>query len=472
MLRSKTPTKVKFFVIALCFATAVVRSANEKIPWFYDPVNDPIPYTPGKNRFGAAYEIPPSPWKKAADRRIDTYRKADLTIRVVDKQGTPLKDVPIHVKLKRHEFYWGAVINSDFLNGDHSNLLKFYFLKYFNSSGFNMGLKPKSCAIKPCRKSYKSLHFYKAEKQILWMREHDIPVRGHTLAWEGKRFLAKHLLEIYENPALSDGEKGRRMFALNARHIDHAVKKWDVFCWDVVNEPRMNHLINDLFPGTNTFVEWFRLADQARKKYKRNFLMFYNENQLASFVKKKSSFEEYSRNYKARIQEILDAGVPLDGIGMQYRFRRYVAPEKVYRRLCAFEEFKLPFQATEFELKPMETESFSAEDRKKMTAELLTVFFSHPNAMGLWHWSFMDDKDGSSPQALFSYDGQPRPEGEQWIKMMEEDFNTDETVCTDVNGTVTVRGFKGIYKITLGLGPQAKNAFIILKDKTRVKIVY
>ena len=78
-----------------------------------------------------------------------------------------------------------------------------------------------------------------------------------------------------------------------------------------------------------------------------------------------------------------------------------------------------------------------------MTAELLTVFFSHPRATGLWHWSFMDDRKGGHPQALFSFDGRPRPEAEQWIKMMEEDFNTDETLRTGENGVAVVQWVQG-----------------------------
>ena len=41
------------------------------------------------------------------------------------------------------------------------------------------------------------------------------------------------------------------------------------------------------------------------------------------------------------------------------------------------------------------------------------------------------------------------------MKMMERDFNTDVTRTTDADGTARVRGFKGIYKITMGKGEDA-----------------
>jgi hypothetical protein len=57
----------------------------------YDPETDPIPYNADAVRHGPNYEIPPEPWKVEADKRIDTYRKANLNIRVVDAKGKPVK---------------------------------------------------------------------------------------------------------------------------------------------------------------------------------------------------------------------------------------------------------------------------------------------------------------------------------------------------------------------------------------------
>jgi GH35 family endo-1,4-beta-xylanase len=439
----------------------------------YDPETDPIPYNADAVRHGPNYEIPPEPWKVEADKRIDTYRKANLNIRVVDAKGKPVKDLPVRIELLRHEFYWGAIVNGQFLNEAHDKTLQSYFLKYFNSAGSSDGLKPKQCPIPPCQKTPRSRLHDMAENQIEWFGRHNIPVRGHALVWEGKDFLALDLQEILNDPALSDVEKGNRIFKRKAAHLDHAVEKWDVFCWDVVNEPRVNHVVNDLLPEKNTFVEWFRLAAEARKKYGRQIELYYNENQIVSFVRKDATFEEHRDIYRAHIREIIDAGIPIDGIGFQYRFRRHVSPEVAYQRLCEFDDLGLPYQATEFEIKPMtEKDTFSVSQKKQMTAELLTVFFSHPQATGLWHWSFMDSKSGRSPDALFSYEGEPRPEAEQWIKMMEEDFNTDESLTTDRDGNARLRGFKGTYKITLGSGPKAVTCYTTLTQNSRAQLIY
>ncbi len=435
-----------------------------------------LPYDPTQNLHGPDYDIPNEQWKREADRRIDRYRKSDLTIKLVDGDGTPVAGVPVRIELERHAFPFGAVATPGFFQGPNADVLRQYYLKYFSSAGFGMGLKTTQCRKGTCKLRMDNRFHKIAERELAWFRQHGISVRGHNLAWEGRTFLHKSQQNILNDPRVGDGEKGRRIFGLMSNHFHHAIPEWDVFCWDVINEPRVNHVVNDLLPNKNTFVEWFKLAGALREKYGRPDLqLYYNENNVLSWTKY-GSYEANRDNYMGHIQDIIDAGAPIDGIGFQYRFKSYESPEVVYARLCEFDRFNLPYQATEFELigdkkKAQEqgVSIFSDAERKKMTAELMTVFFSHRLAAGFWHWTFIDGAVGSGrrrPYALFSHDGRPNPEMEQWIKMMEEDFNTDETLKTDQDGTARVRGFKGIYRVSYRKGGIRKTAAVTLKGDT------
>ncbi len=448
----------------------IERHLSDEFVW--DPEVDPIPYNPETNIHGDNYEIPQVPWKIEADERINTYRKAGLSLTIVDTDGDALEGIPVRVELLKHSFHWGGVMGREFLTSPATAKLQDYFLKYFNSSGSENGLKPKQRPLE-AYPTQNTAAYYTAVEQFEWFRAHDIPTRGHALSWEGENFIARDLQDVYQDSALSDFQKGEKMLELQFEHLVHSMNAWDVFCWDVVNEPRVNHLINDLLPDVNTFVETFRKAAETREGLCNPPMLFYNENQVASFVHYWNNYDDYKDVYKGRIQEIIDADVPIDGIGFQYRFRRYVDPETVYQRLRDYEEFNLPFQATEFEVKPMnDAESFSVYERKKMTAELLTIFFSHPNSTGLWHWTFVDRASGSHPWALFSYTGELRPEAEQWIKMMEEDFNTDEVLTTSADGKIHLRAFKGIYKVTVGEGAQAQTYRSHVQDETHQRLIY
>ena len=56
------------------------------------------------------------------------------------------------------------------------------------------------------------------------------------------------------------------------------------------------------------------------------------------------------------------------------------------------------------------------------------------------------------------------------MKMMERDFDTDVTRKTGTDGTAQVRGFKGIYKITVGEGNNAKTAVVKLEEDTHKEL--
>ena len=111
------------FVLSLTTITSAQEGYVRKIKgsWFYDPAKDTIPWTPQENKHGPDYDIPDDAWKVEADERIDKYRKRNLTIRIVDSAGHPVKNVPVKIELVRHHFLWGAVATPTFEDGPEGN---------------------------------------------------------------------------------------------------------------------------------------------------------------------------------------------------------------------------------------------------------------------------------------------------------------------------------------------------------------
>ncbi len=54
---------------------------------------------------------PDAPWRKSAAEGIDKLRKGDLKLRVVDAAGKPVSNAQIEVRMKRHAFGFGSVVN-------------------------------------------------------------------------------------------------------------------------------------------------------------------------------------------------------------------------------------------------------------------------------------------------------------------------------------------------------------------------
>ncbi len=383
------------------------------------------------------------PIKKEAIQRIEQHRKGDLKIKVVLPNQQVAVNTPVQIQLKRHDFKFGAVVGQSFATSPYKEIYRENFLKYFNASGFGLALKPKREG---------SIQEEFAETVSMpWFKENDIYVRGHTLAWEGARYFDKENFKIYNDTSISDLDKGEMLVENASKHFYHALAKWDVECWDVSNEPIANNDINELLPNLDTHVHWFKLADSLKIVYgKKHIKLYQNDYQIISAITKKAA------SRPAKYREILDnqlsQGAPINGIGFQSRIKSgMITPDTIYNRLCDFDRYDLPYQATEFEIRDNEKiYVYSDKERKLITEYMMLMYFSHPKVEGFWHWTFADRKaDQVLDYPLFNYDGTPKVTGLKWIELMEGFFNTDVTLTTDANGELNFRGYYGDYEVRI-----------------------
>tara|TARA_B100000809_G_scaffold266475_1_gene329393 strand:- start:1947 stop:3308 length:1362 start_codon:yes stop_codon:yes gene_type:complete len=389
--------------------------------------------------------------KNAAVARIDTHRKGTIKVKIVLPNQKLATNTQVRVKLKRHEFKFGAVVSQSFSNSPYREIHRENFLKYFNASGFGLALKPK-------REGSKQEELA-ANITMPWFKENDIYVRGHNLTWEGNKFFSAENLEIFNDKSLSDKEKGDKLVASSIKHFHHVIPKWDVQCWDVSNEPIANNDINKLLPDLNTHAYWFKLADSLRTIYsKKHVKLYQNDYQIISAITpsalsfKKKGYKAIGRPalYREMLDEQIALGAPIEGIGFQSRLKGgMIAPDSIYKRLCDFDRFNLSYQATEFEVKDNEkTYMYSDEEQKLLTEYMMVMYLSHPKVTGFWHWTFADMRPKQVlDYPLFNYDGTPKPTGVKWIELMEGFFDTDVTLTTDENGAVSFRGYYGAYEI-------------------------
>lgn len=399
-------------------------------------------------------------WRDLANERINLHRKSDLNIKVINNNGQAVSNATVEVKLLKHTFKFGAVVNRYFSESPHVETYKETFLKYFNAAGFANGLKPKSRG---------GASEAAADVTMPWFLENNIHMRGHALQWEKVSTFRTEMVNVYNDTNLSDEAKANKLIALSEVHFNHAIEKWDVEAWDVVNENIGNFVIDELTP-TNTISYWFKLADELRKKYNRPDVKLYlNEYQIISAIMPYAL--DRPNKYMKILDDLISVDTPIEGIGFQSRIKNgYLSPETMYERLVDFEKYNLPYQATEFEIRDSDIYTYSTPEKKQIMNEFLTIYFSHPNVDGIWHWTLNDKSDGSSPWALFKYDGTPYPCGEEWMRTMDEDFNTNVSLTTSSNGNVSVRGFKGNYSVKVSYGNQTTTENIYLDENLSIEI--
>lgn len=61
-------------------------------------------------RITYACREPDAPWRKAAEDRIEKYRKGELTVKVTDANGQPMAGALVHVKMTRHAYQFGTFL--------------------------------------------------------------------------------------------------------------------------------------------------------------------------------------------------------------------------------------------------------------------------------------------------------------------------------------------------------------------------
>lgn len=427
-------------------------------------------------------------WRIDANQRIESHRKADLTVSVVDSLGSPISGATVNAALQKNAFKFGGVATvMDLTNarGDFDGDLDVagwqqIFKSMFNSVGFNNAFKPKITSQHQHIPNFMS-----------WAAESDIDVRGHLLIWPGTGTVedlddtnavsgvayGNHLsnantsdfasydvrgaVDAYRTSDRDTTAKATLKSVVNAEITEWA-SQWDVYEWDVVNETLSNTLLQEIL-GYDQMAEWFNLAEA--NKVNSDADLFINEFQIVSaqFQPNDNAYEARRDTYFERIDSVIDDDGAITGIGFQSRFKYgHIPPETVYARL---EEYgtrypNLKLAGTEFEIKDQYDDStgnvvvaYSETLRAQMTEEILTTYYSHPNVTGMSAWDFMnpevDADDPTTARALCYYDGTVKLNGLVWYYLHRIRYNTDVSISTPANGEVSLSGFKGDYAISV-----------------------
>ena len=414
-------------------------------------------------------ENPTEKWRIDANKRIDKYRKAQLTIKVIDaKTKKAIPNASVSVVQIKHSFRFGGIINTSQYIKNKKKYLQLFNDMGFNASGFNNAFKYK------LRRWFEN----RPPELIKWLRKNHIFLRGHCIIWPGDQTgnhlpkeLASLTQEYSENP--SDNLKNE-INDYTFKMIKTWAKKWDVDEWDVINEPRANHLIQDILGNKiERETEWFKLTKENMQHPQG--LLYLNENRIISDpVKKEKVISKKVQIYYDNVKALLENNAPLSALGFQTRFARTLPAELMYKRLCVFNEFNLPIAATEFEMK----QSIGTEfDKALMTERVMTIYFSHPLVNGIYAWTILNNppsKKKKEPQnqnrGLINPDYTPSLRAKTWLYLTKNKWHTDETLTSNKNGKVSLRAFKGKYKIKVKANNKEKEINLDLEKNKKITI--
>lgn len=375
---------------------------------------------------------PGAAWRDEAMARIERIRKGELALVVKDAQGVPVPEARVQASLKSHAFEFGSVVNVETLGKQTADTAQYrrHFIELFNAGSLENGLKWPNWAGDGKAADYRQ----RSLRELAWLRESGLAVRGHVMVWPGWRFLPADIKALRDKP-----ESIPALVSAHIRDVALATKDY-ISEWDVLNEPVSNHDLMDLF-GNRIMVDWFKQASELLPGVPL-FLNDWGNHDRRASPGSAQAFEDV-------VHYLRDQGAPLGGLGLQCHIGGVLnAPQDILATLDHYREaYGLPVRVTEFDVN-VDDEDIQAD----YTRDFMIAMFSHPSVVGVQLWGFWEGSHWLPQAALYRKDWTEKPNGAAFRKLVHETWNTDETGTTDVNGRWGVRGFYGRYTVTVTLG--------------------
>lgn len=394
------------------------------------------------------------------------HRKGNCKLHVIDENGKPVGNQVITVKQTKHEFLFGCgAFDSLAYTNITEEAEKVFYKERVEKwlSLFNYGTLPFYWGqFEPEEGKPRTENLMKAAN---FLHKQNVTVKGHPLCWH--TVCADWLLK-YDNETILKKQ-------IERIHREVTGFKGLIDMWDVINEvvimPVFDKYDNAITRICNMKgrVGLVKEVFEAAKEMNPNATLLLNDFNT-------------SPKYEKLIDECLEAGVPIDVIGIQsHQHQGYWGAEKVYDVLQRFEKFGLPIHFTENtlisgEIMPAYIEDLNdwqvpewpttpeGEERQaKEWEEMYRILFSHPQVKAVTGWDFADGAWLGAPSGIIRQDNSVKPVYNRLKKLIKEEWWTDTKIHTDENGYADLSGFKGDYSLTWN----NKDSFIQLSDDSR-----
>jgi GH35 family endo-1,4-beta-xylanase len=393
---------------------------------------------------------PVAPWRKAAAERIERIRKGDLSVAVLDAQGSPVPGAHVAVRMKRSAFPFGSGVVAAKIAGSApaDERYRNEVARLFNRVVFENDLK-----WGPWEEGATGNGYYRrknVETAVQWLSAHGLDIRGHNLVWPNWEYLPARLQMLKnDSTALEQAVED---------HIQEEVStmRGKLAEWDVVNEPITNHQLMDIL-GKQALVTWYNKVRETDP----NVLLFLNDYPSPDTPVHLKDFDEI-------VRYLLDNSAPLQGIGLQSHVGRAPWPiPGLLRMLDTLGAHGIPVEITEYDTM-IENEALDAQ----FFNDFLTAIYSHPAVSGFLMWGFWDGSHWRSHAPIFRKDWTEKPSGQVYQQLILHDWRTDAEGDTAPDGTYQLRGFCGEYEITAKSGDKSLTVPAKLtKDGCRLSLV-
>ena len=397
------------------------------------------------NEFYGGYEAD-APWRTEAEQRIEQLRKADLQIEVVDGSGNPVEGATVQAEMIEHAFGFGTAVAAHLFagNSQQNNTYEDYLLDLDGEGHrFNCAVFENATKWKAWEENWFGVNKDDKAATLQWLNDREFKVRGHTLIWPSWTNLPDDLFDNQDDPDY-----------IIDRVIDHieAILSYPGMeggfsDWDVINELSILQDLADAVQGAPGYPT-------GREIYLDILEKFYEmEPDGIAYINDYTTFgggssPQLYADLKTYLQEIIDAGQTIDGVGFQGHIGTY--PTSINELYDIYEDFYTTFgteaKVTEFDMNALIDDDLAAQYLK----DFYTLSFSHPSMNAILMWGFWDGAHWFDNAPMYDEDWSLKPAGEAFLDLVFDEWWTEENGTSDQDGMFNLRGFKGQYEISVG----------------------
>jgi len=372
-----------------------------------------------------------SSWYNTAQSRIDTLRKGNFSIVVLDVNAKPIQD-SIRVIHKKHEFPWGTSIDLSYptpstLGTSNDDWLKANMLKYFNYGV--CGNQFKWSGIEAAGKG--NLTYLPFENTLAWFNKVGWKMRAHTLLWGGYNntdyhCIPKWVMDLSTNP--------KQMYAECQNRVTREVTRYKgkVKEYDVLNEPTHATTLQG-FVGDSIDWNCFKWAHAADPDAR----FFVNDYNIIEW-------QDQTNNFITLIKKMLKNGAPISGIGTQCHIGESVDVVNYKARIDQLAQFGLPVKVTEFD---MNATNVSQQKYAIEMAKMMRLAFSHPAIDGFIFWGLTEPTWAKGIVNIIREDRTTRLAADTVYNLIHNVWTTKLAGKTDVSGIYSFNGYFGDYEV-------------------------
>ena len=358
----------------------------------------------------------------ATQASIETHRKTDVVIRILDSSGRAVPDTKVSVEQTGHDFLFGCNIYGfdQFRDEDQNAAYKQRFAELFNYATVGFYWR----WYEPQRGKPKYAY---TDKIVAWCQGHGIRMKGHPLLWGAEAGV----------PAWSPGQPAAEIQRQRVTDIMQRYRGKIEF-WEVVNEPA--HVAE---PKIDEPYRW------AREASPDDCLIINDYHVLAD------GCPAFFRLLTAAKQKKL----PFDGIGIQAHEPRTMRfpLDRVQEILDQYATFGKGLHITEF-TPASSGQKITGSHRDgvwdeaaqaEYAVKFYRVCFAHPAVQAITWWDLCDHGAWLPGGGMLRADMSPKPVYEQLWRLIHEEWKTCATGPPGHDGRFAFRGFLGKYRLMI-----------------------